>query len=144
MVEATREFPSELRQLSQVRAFIEDACRDCFVSPAAEHALFQLELAVQEAVTNVIRHAHRGLPDRLFRVEIAADAQQVAVLIRYDGEDFDPSSVPPPCFDGSKSGGFGVFIINKSVDEVSYKREQDGRCTIRLVKQVPCGGAETA
>jgi len=42
--------------------------------------------------------------------------------------------VPPPVFDGSTDGGFGLFIISKCVDFVSYSTDMQDRSTILLIK----------
>lgn len=39
---------------------------------------------------------------------------------------FDPDDVPDPVFDCSKDGGFGLFIIVQSVDEVAYLIDEHG------------------
>ena len=59
----------------------------------------------------------------------------VAITLKYHGEPFDPRAVTPPAFDGSRDGGFGVYLIARSMDEVSYDRDADGVNRIRLVKK---------
>jgi anti-sigma B factor antagonist len=43
--------------------------------------------------------------------------------------------VAPPAFDGSRQGGFGVYLIKQTVDEVHYFCDARGRCGVRLVKK---------
>src|SRR5262249_60667467 len=47
---------------------------------------------------------------------------------------FDPAMVQPPVFDGSRDGGFGVYIIAHCVDEVRYVRDEQGENCICLMK----------
>jgi anti-sigma regulatory factor (Ser/Thr protein kinase) len=42
--------------------------------------------------------------------------------------------VSTPAFDGTEDGGFGMYIIAQSVDDVRYYRDERGRNTISLVK----------
>jgi anti-sigma regulatory factor (Ser/Thr protein kinase) len=65
------------------------------------------------------------------------------VTLRHDGEPFDPASAPAPSFDGSREGGFGLYLIRECVDEAHYGQDEQGRCVLRLVqrrKQRPEGG----
>ena len=50
------------------------------------------------------------------------------------GDSFDPASVPPPAFDGSRETGFGVYLIASSVDDVRYSRDERGRNCVALTK----------
>ena len=55
----------------------------------------------------------------------------------YDqGLGFDADEVEPPRFDGTRIGGFGLYMIRECVDEVRYSREADGRNVVRLVKRM--------
>ena len=47
------------------------------------------------------------------------------------------NSVKVPSFDGSEDGGFGVYIIRQSVDDVRYDRDERGRNCITLTKMRP-------
>ena len=46
-----------------------------------------------------------------------------------------PDQVAPPVFDGTREGGFGVYLIRQLVDEVHYTRDSAGLCAIHLVKK---------
>jgi anti-sigma regulatory factor (Ser/Thr protein kinase) len=48
------------------------------------------------------------------------------VEFRHRGPAFDPLSVPSPLFDGSREGGFGIYIVLRSTDDVHFGREPDG------------------
>jgi len=136
MVQVRQRYTSNLQHLSQMRGLILQVCRDIWCPVADAQALHQLELAVQEAATNIIRHAYRGQPDQPIQLILEADPEQICVGLHYQGPPFDPTSVPPPVFDGSRQGGFGVYLIGQLVDEVSYSHEE-GRSGVRLVKKRP-------
>lgn len=134
MVQTSREYVSDLGQLADMRAFVRDACRQAWGVQANEEALGQLEVAFQEAASNVILHAYQGEPGRPIQLIVEAEPDRVSVTLYHGGRDFDPSAVPPPSFDGSRTGGFGVFLIHQLTDEVHYLHEADGRHGVRLVK----------
>ena len=124
---------SRLDQLAPIRDFVEGFCL-ALTPPLAEERLTALILAVNEAAANVIRHAYIGRPEALFEVIAEADDAQVRISLHHQGIDFDPSSVPLPSFDGTRDGGFGVYMIAECVDDVQYARDADGTSRIGLVK----------
>ncbi len=146
MVETTCTFPSDLRQLAAMRSFLKDACRRAWAVASDDEVLGQLELAMYEAATNIIRHAYEGQSGKPIYLTIEADDASARVTLAHHGCAFQPESVPEPSFDGSRFGGFGVYMIEKLVDEVQYTRDEAGRTAIRLFKsrtpthtvEVPC------
>jgi anti-sigma regulatory factor (Ser/Thr protein kinase) len=95
-------------------------------------------LAVDEATSNVMKHAYGGRTDQ--RIELTAEAfhDRVSVRLRHLGLPFDPSAVPPPSFDGSRETGFGVFLIEKSADVVRHCRDDlDRRCILIEKRRMP-------
>jgi anti-sigma regulatory factor (Ser/Thr protein kinase) len=94
----------------------------------------ELELAVNEAASNVMKHAYHGRTDQRIHLEAEAFPDRVAVQLHHLGDPFDPSVVPPPSFDGSRESGFGVYLITRSVDDVRYYRDERGGNCIALIK----------
>jgi serine/threonine-protein kinase RsbW len=135
MTRATRVFPSDLRQLAAMRAFVRDACRRAWGHGADETGIAQLELALDEAAANVILHAYQGEAGRPIELAVDAGADQVCVSLSHEGRDFDPGAVAAPAFDGSRESGFGLYLIQQSVDEVTFLHDGQGRHGIRLVKR---------
>ena len=84
---------------------------------------FEIELALQEALANAIRHGCLGDPTKFIQCcvtyEIAGD---VLIVVRDPGPGFDVTSVPNP-LDGTnvlKGNGRGIFLINQMMDEVRF------------------------
>ena len=98
--------------------------------------LDEVELALQEAATNVVRHAYKNEPGQRIRLDVAVDEHELELTITHDGEDFDPEAVPPPSFDGSRTGGFGIHLIRKLMDDVCYLHGAAG-CGVRMRKRRP-------
>ena len=131
---AELEVSSDLAELARVRAFVRRFCQDLPGSALDEDRTSQLELAVNEAVSNIIRHAYHGRTDQQIQVETELFTDRISIRLYHWGEAFDPKTVRPPAFDGSREGGFGVYIIAQSVDAVRYSRDGQGRNCICLVK----------
>jgi anti-sigma B factor antagonist len=135
MVRLRATYSSELSQLAAMRAFTGEVCRLAWGSGANEEAIYQLQLALTEAAVNIIRHAYRGETNHSIDLLIEVVPESVSLTLFHHGDGFDPESVAPPSFDGSRQGGFGVFMIRELTDEVSYVREEGGPHAIRMVKR---------
>jgi anti-sigma regulatory factor (Ser/Thr protein kinase) len=135
MIQRQREYDSDLRHLADMRAFVRAAWL-AGLSPehADDKSLIRLELALTEAVSNIILHGYDGQPERPITVRVDADDDQVRVTLLHQGATFDPQATPPPTFDGSREGGFGVYLIRACVDEVQYDQDEQGRQMVRLTQ----------
>jgi phosphoserine phosphatase RsbU/P len=131
---AELEVSGDLSELATIRAFVQRFCAELLSPPLSEDHIDQLELAATEAASNIIRHAYRGRIDQRIQIEADGFADRISLRLYYLGEAFDPETIAPPAFDGSRQGGFGVYIIGRSVDEVHYARDKRGRNCICLKK----------
>lgn len=93
-------------------------------------------IAVDETLSNVIRHAYRGDTTRPVRVVLRRDRDRLEVEIWDRGHRFDPvvQSVPPP--QELRRGGRGLFMVRSSVDECDYRRV-NGWNRLRLRQHLP-------
>jgi PAS domain S-box-containing protein len=133
LAHAELQIRSDLKELRRVREFVRLFCRD-LAEPLDEDSVAKLELAVNEAASNIMRHAYRGRTDQLIEIDAAAFPSQVSVRLHHLGDPFDPSTISPPALDGSQESGFGIYLITQSVDEARYCRDERGRNCVALVK----------
>ncbi len=86
-------------------------------------------LAVQEMLTNVLRHAHQGDEDLPIQVDFAVDGHGIEIALEDRGRPFDPcaASLPSLEVDGmpEEPGGFGILIARMVMDRVEYRRNGD-------------------
>jgi sigma-B regulation protein RsbU (phosphoserine phosphatase) len=129
------EISSDLRELPRARTFIREFCRSLPGGALPEDGVAEIELAANEALCNIMKHAYKGRTDQRIQIGAEAFVDRVVLRLHHLGEPFDPSLAPPPAFDGSQECGFGVYIIVQSVDEVRYLRDERGRNCICLVKK---------
>lgn len=99
-----------------------------------------LKLAVDEACTNVLRHAYCGDTSRRLQISYVLEPTQLSFMIHDFGVGFDPDEVRPLDPGEIKPGGMGLHLIRSVMDEVEYlKTDLEGN-TLRLVKNRPTKG----
>ena len=136
--------PSDLGELSTVRALIRSVARDADASDACTADLVQ---AVDEAATNAIIHGHAGMPGWV-EVAAAARGDKLIVTIADDAPPFDPTSVPMPDLTvhpmERRPGGMGVMLTRMCVDEMTYRPRPGGGNILTLVRTFERNGKEIA
>lgn len=107
----------------------------------------RVELAVEEAVTNVIRHAYGSRPGNVVEIRIAALPHGLVIEVHDRGRPMPPDALAiarlPEAEDlragALREGGLGLAIVKTVMDEVEY-RSEGGSNVLRLVKRVDGGG----
>ncbi len=101
-----------------------------FVSRHAEEQGFSTEkvadiqLAVDEAYTNIIKHAYKNDSNQQVIINLEFDDEKMVVTLTDHGIGFDAEKYKKPNLkrqiEKKKRGGMGVYLIRKLMDEVSY------------------------
>ncbi len=132
-----------LESLGDFRSFIREHCRS--VPGMNEDLLYDVQLAVDEACTNIITHAYAGMDPGSIILDLELDRGKVTVSLTDFGHSFEPDNTSVPDANASteerEQGGFGLFFIRQSVDRMDYRVTEDGN-TMILTKylSVPIGG----
>jgi serine/threonine-protein kinase RsbW len=105
-------------------------------------ALMQLQVVLDELVSNVVKYSWPDGGDHELQVRITVNATGVSLDIFDDGQPFDPRGAPEPNapIDGQRPrpGGVGIHMIKKLVDNLAYERV-DGRNHTSLIKNCAVG-----
>ncbi len=117
------EFLCQLEELEHMRAWMAAAALEVPNGGLGDVGLGQLELACTELFVNCIAHGSTGICGGPIHMTARVHREHLTVELRHDGIPFDPLSVPPPAFDGSRDSGFGTYIVFHCADELSYRRE---------------------
>lgn len=91
-------------------------------------------LAVDEACSNVIKHAYRNRPGQRIVLTFRVSSTQLEILIRDFGTSADPRNFRPRDLSDIRPGGLGVHFIRNTMDEVHYEVPEDGGMLLRMVK----------
>lgn len=129
-------FEADLQHLGSMLGHVREGIH--FVRMDDEQGL-RLELATEEALVNVVRHAYPDTNLGYVEIEWAPiDPRGLQIVIRDHGMAFNPLEVEPPSdldapIEHRKMGGLGIFLIRQLMDEVRYER-QEGQNVLTLIK----------
>lgn len=101
----------------------------------------KLVLAVDEACTNVIRHAYKEIQEGRIILTFLIDAESLEIRMRDFGEVGDPAGFKPRNLGDIRPGGLGIHFIRSALDEIQYETPPDGGTLLRMIKFRPKGEA---
>lgn len=117
--EISKTILSRTDHLLEVRDFVSGAARQFGFS---EEDVANIVLAVDEACTNIIKHAYQYAPDKEILIAIVRNNGTFKVKIKDKGRSFDPEALKVPDLKRNLShhrrGGLGVYLMRKLMDKV--------------------------
>lgn len=132
----TLRVPSRTHYLSLVGACAVEICRRLEYLPNLEQATYDVQLAVNEAVVNAIEHAYAGSPGGLIEILFHLHPDRLAVDVVDWGQDFDFGAVPEPTLTQALENGYGIMLMHKLMDTVTYESDAVQGNRLRMVKEV--------
>lgn len=113
---------SRTENLSLIRDFISDKASATGIS---NEEVENIMLAVDEACTNIIKHAYKSYPDGEINIKVDYNRDKLLITIIDYGNTFDPLIVPDPdlqkYYRNGKVGGLGMYLMKSLMDDVKYK-----------------------
>jgi anti-sigma regulatory factor (Ser/Thr protein kinase) len=126
---------ADLSDLATIRDFVAAAARELDLD---DRTLYDLQLATDEACTNVIQHAYGGQGGKI-EVTVEPVTEGVRIIVRDWGAPFDPEAVPPPVLTAPLElrplGGLGLFLIRQTMDRVDFEFDAEHGNTLTMVKR---------
>jgi serine/threonine-protein kinase RsbW len=118
--------------LNEFREFIKEHCAE--IPGMTDEILYDIQLAVDEAATNIISHGYAGLDPGSIILDLALAPDKLTVSLTDFGHSFEPDSTPMPDVNAPieerELGGFGLFFIQQSMDSMEYQVTEDGNTMI--------------
>jgi anti-sigma regulatory factor (Ser/Thr protein kinase) len=130
--------PGQFEQLAQIAEFVTRAARDAGLT---DDDVFHVEMAVDEACSNIIEHAYA---DRSGDIDLACTSTASGafeIAIHDSGRPFDPDVVglpkvsPPADLDDLNEGGLGLYFMRKLMDEVRFEMVSGQGNTLYMTKR---------
>ena len=110
----------------------------CAEHGLAEETSFQVQVAVEELVTNTISYGYDDDGEHRIELALRLEGGTLIVEIVDDGRTFDPLQAPRPDIGASLQdraiGGLGIHLVRKTMDTVTYRRHE-GRNVVTLTKR---------
>jgi anti-sigma regulatory factor (Ser/Thr protein kinase) len=127
---------SDVRLLAAIRRTVEGLTTALGWNESESRAI---TLAVEEALTNKIRHAYKGRSDGRIRFEFRTEPECLVFRVTDQGEAPDLAQICSRARESVQAGGLGTYIIRDVMDDVTYRTTADGNQLI-LVKHLPYTG----
>jgi serine/threonine-protein kinase RsbW len=128
--------PGRYEYLATIADFIAETGRDAGFD---QDTIFHVQMAVDEACSNVIEHAYQGEDQGDITLTCKCEANEWIILIYDQGRAFDPSSVPEPNLnpnlDEIRTGGLGLYFMRQLMDEVEFSFDESKGNKLRMVKK---------
>lgn len=126
---------SVTENLETIREFVGRLARETGFD---EDSAMQIELAVDEASTNVIKHAYRYNPAHTVDIVVEINSEKMEIVISDRGRGFDINKVPAPDIAkkiaAAKPGGLGIHLMRSLMDEVHFSINPKKQNEVKLVK----------
>jgi serine/threonine-protein kinase RsbW len=133
----TLQVPSSTENLALIREFVTTVGRQ---AQFEEAEISNLELAVDEACANVIEHAYGHDITKEVVVRAIFDDETLQISVIDEGLGFDPNKTPQDSVEqlihDRKSGGLGIRLIKKLMDEVSYEIMPGQKNELHMTKKI--------
>ncbi len=127
---------NDIQQIPQLADFVETIAEEKHL----DHSLtLSLNLALEEAVTNVIMYAYPEGTDGLVDIEAIIREHSLSFVISDSGQPFDPTAQPDAdvsqSIENRQVGGLGIYLVRSIMDNVSYERN-GGKNILSMTKNI--------
>ena len=103
-----------------------------------EESQGQIALAVDEACTNVIKHAYKYHAKKPIEIVLRIDSKKIKIIISDKGTGFDISKVKKPdlkkYIKESRHNGLGIYLMRTLMDEVNYVFSPGTKNQVEMIK----------
>ena len=128
--------PNDVQEVPRLAAFVEDICE---VAGIDMGTTMKMNLAIEEAVVNVMNYAYPSGVKGEVRIEAGVREGDVEFVISDDGTPFNPTEVEDAdttlSAEERQIGGLGIFLVKHFMDIVEYKYV-DGQNVLTLRKNL--------
>lgn len=133
--------PGRYEEIQKICQFVADGAVKCGLD---ETAIFHIELACDEACTNIIEHAYEGEDKGEITISWQLNGSTFTISFHDNGRSFNPESIPNPTLPDQKSpadidavkvGGLGIHFMRQLMDDVQFQFDEEAGNTLILEKK---------
>jgi len=129
-------YPARFEFLDEIRDFVGAIAREGGFS---DKEIYSLQLAADEAASNIIEHAYEGLAEGNIRISCDVRGNEITITMLDTGKPFDPSQVKEPNIKADLSkrqiGGLGIYLMRKLMDDIRYESNPGGGNLLTMRKR---------
>lgn len=130
--------PSDLQFLGIVESWLLGCLEvELGESPDWSRQSTRFRLALVEAYSNVVRHAHKEQSELPVVMCLEMKNGDISLEVWDHGQGYDLATYLPPDPEQKQEGGYGWLIMNRLMDRVEYRLQIDGRNCLKLEANVP-------
>jgi sigma-B regulation protein RsbU (phosphoserine phosphatase) len=127
---------NDVQEVPKLAAFVDEICEAVGIDMSSA---MKMNLAIEEAVVNVMNYAYPSGTKGEVRIEAKAHEGYVEFVISDDGKPFNPTEVKDAdttlSVEERDIGGLGIFLVKHYMDKVKYKYV-DGQNVLTLRKNL--------
>lgn len=127
---------NDLKRVPRLNEFIDEVCEANGFDMAVT---MQINLAIEEAVVNVMNYAYPAGTKGDITIEAVSNGTDLRIVISDTGKPFDPTAKPEVDItltaEDRKIGGLGIHLIRQIMDNINYERV-DGHNVLTLIKKL--------
>jgi len=136
MYSQTHTFPGRFDSLAAIGDFVTRAAEAAGLGARAVRAV---QLAVDEACSNIVEHAYGGEGRGDIECTCRVDDEGLTVILRDHGRPFDPTSVSEPnlypSLDECTGRGLGLYFMRQLMDKVHFEFTPASGNVLTMVKR---------
>jgi anti-sigma regulatory factor (Ser/Thr protein kinase) len=128
----TLQIPSKYEAIDEARRWVTERLK---AAGFEDDPVGEVELALTEALANVIEHGYGG--DGSGQIELTIDdlPDKLTVRVRDWGRSADEASFERRELDDPGEGGYGVYLMEQLMDDVTREAQPDGGTLLTMIKQ---------
>ncbi|MBX3006405.1 MAG: ATP-binding protein [Melioribacteraceae bacterium] len=104
-----------------------------------DNITYDIKLAVDEAVSNIVRHGYVDNENHLIEIELNQKDDEINITIIDDAQEFNLLDYEVVNFDKPiderSPGGLGIFLIKETMDQIKWQRKE-GKNILSLTKNI--------
>ena len=128
--------PNDINEVPRLATFVDEVCEELEFDMSLT---MSLNLAIEEAVVNVMEYAYPTGSEGEVNVEVKADDTNLTFILSDSGTPFDPTAqneVDTTLTAEERSiGGLGIHLVRQIMDSITYERT-DGKNILTLKKKL--------
>src|SRR5690348_16919886 len=134
----TQIFIARFESLDAIREFVVDAAHEAGLD---EKEVYNVQLAADEAASNIIEHAYEGVQDGQIEISTEITENTLQIVMRDWGKPFDAGEIAEPDVSAGLEdrvvGGLGLFFMRKLMDDVRFEYTPETGNLLTMVKNLP-------